>query len=112
MTDTINSVTVVSSTDGATFEYDGPFNFIRDGGHFEVPIPVDPDDYAGIHETTAENLSEREGDILIARADDRIEGSGTIEAADVIEDDLVIRVDDAAYVDPSEVDIDRSELDV
>jgi len=105
MTQTVNSITIVDSTDGATLEYDGPFNFIRDGPEFEIAIPVGTDDRAAIHEQTAENLTEREGDFLIARVDGSVTASGEITAADIIENDLLFRVDDADYVDPADVEI-------
>ena len=107
----INRFAFLDADDGAAIEYEGPFEFRRDAGSFEVDIPTDPDDYAGIHEGTAENLTERDGDFGVALADAGIEASGVIEAADVIEGKLTIRVDDGAYADPSELDIDLSEVD-
>lgn len=106
----VNSVAFINSDDGAAIEYEGPFHFLRDGSSWETAIPVDSDDYAGILETTAENLSDRVGDFLVAYADGELKASGTIEAADVIDGDLLVRVDDPTRVDPSEIDL--SEVDV
>lgn len=103
--DTVNSVTVIDSDDGGSLTYDGPFSFLRDGGEWEITLPVDPDDRAGIHETTAENLTERVGDFAIAWADGSGEASGKIVAADVLEADLLFRVNDPTHVDPADIDL-------
>jgi len=106
--DFINRFAFLDGQNGAHIEYEGPFEFARDGASFEVSIPIDPDDYAGIYQTTAENLSERVGDFGVAVADGGIEASGVIEAAEILESTLVVRVDDGRYVSSSDVDIDRS----
>jgi len=111
MPDMVNSVAFVNPDDGAAVEYDGPFECTRDGGHAEITIPTDPDDYAGIHEGTADRLTDRVGDIGVALADGGIEVSGIIAAADRIEAGLVVRIDDGAFADPADVDIDRGTID-
>jgi len=100
----VHTVTFVDVQDGATIKYDGPFSFTRDGGSAEVTLPIDPGDDAGIYEATAENLTERVGDIVIARNVSGVESSGIIDAADVVEDMLIIRIDDAEYLSPSDID--------
>lgn len=108
---TVNSLAFVDADAGSHVEYDGPFKLTGDAGSAEVSIPVDPDDYAGIYETTAENLAEREGDIAVAIADAAIEITGRIESADVVEDELIVRIDDGNRVSASDVDIDREAIE-
>lgn len=107
----VNTLAFVDDEDGSHVEYEGPFIIDHDAGSAEVTIPVDPDDYAGIHQTTAENLTERVDDLAIAIADGSIEVAGFIEAADVIEDKCLVRIDDGNHADPSDFDIDPSEID-
>ncbi|SEO69980.1 hypothetical protein SAMN05216388_101737 [Halorientalis persicus] len=109
--DSINSLAFVDGDSGSHVEYGGPFAFTRDGGTAEVTIPVDPDDYAGIYETTAENLTDREGDLAVAVADGGIEVTGFIDAAVIEEGRLVVAIDDGNYAGPSDIDIDPSEVD-
>ena len=82
---------------GAVFVFDGPFEFAYESGHFEVYIPTDPDDYAGIHPETAESYEDATGDIGIAFADAEIPFSGIIKASDIVEDRLCIVVDAAGF---------------
>lgn len=100
---TINSFAFVDPDDGASVEYDGPFEVTRDGGSVEIEVPADPDDYAGIHPGTAERLADREGDLGVALADASIFATGVIEAAGVLDEKLVIRLNDGNYADPSQV---------
>jgi hypothetical protein len=111
MTRTVTSITIASTDDGFTLEYDGLFEFLRDGGDFELALPIDTDD-SGIYPETADSLTDTEGEILIARTDGDVEASGLIAAADIIEDDLLVRVDDPEYVSSSDLDVDRADLDV
>jgi hypothetical protein len=104
----INQFAFLDGHRGAHAGYKGPFELTRDGGSFEVSIPVDPNHYAGIHQTTAENLSERVGDFGVAVAGGRIEATGVIEAADILESTFIVRVNDGRYLSSSELDIDHS----
>lgn len=106
MTETINNFAFVDTDGGSKIEYSGPFPITRDGGDFEVAIPVNPDDYAGIHEQTAENLTDRVEDIAVAIRDGSIYASGVIDAVEIIEQSLIVRVDDGNRVDPSEMEED------
>jgi len=99
---------VVLDERGAPVEYEGPFEFTRDGGSFEVSMPIGHDDDASIHRTAAAILRERVGDHAVTIADGGIEATGVIEGADILESTLVVRVNDGHYVSPSDVD-DRSE---
>lgn len=103
----VNSFAFVKVGTGASFVFDGPFPFLRDGGHFEVAIPVDPDDHAGIHRDVAENYLDNEGNIGIALADGELHASGTIEAVEIVDGQLAIRVDDPEYVSRSEIEVPK-----
>lgn len=107
----VNTLAFVDAGSGSHVEYEGPFIIDYDAGSAEVTIPVDPDDYAGIHQTTAENLTERVHDLAVAIADGGIEVAGFIEAADIIEEKLLVRIDDGNHADPSDFDIDPSKID-
>lgn len=100
---TINRFAFIDPDDGSSVEYEGPFQVSRDAWNVEIEVPTDPDDYAGIHEDTAERLTDREGDLGMALADGGVFASGVIEAADVLEETLVIRLNDGNYASPSEV---------
>lgn len=100
----VNRFAFVDPDDGGNIEYEGPFEVTRDGGSVEIMIPADPDDYAGVHEGTAERLTDRQGDFGVALADGGIFASGVIEAVDVLEGKLIVRLNDGNYADPSEVD--------
>jgi len=108
MQQTVTSITIANTDDGFTLEYDGPFGFTRDGGDFELALPISRTTDVGIFPETADSLTETEGEILVARTDGDVEASGLIEAADIIEDELLVRVDDPEYAGPS--DLDRDEL--
>lgn len=109
--ETVNSLAFLDSEDGASVEYRGPFAIMRDAGSAEVAIPVDPDDYAGIHEGTAENLADRVGDFAVALADASIEVSGRIESVGFVDGDLLVRINDGNRVSPSEINVDPEEID-
>lgn len=106
----VNKLALVND-DGGNIVYDGPFEFLRDGGRWELIVPIGEDEYAGIHEQTAETLSERVGDLALALADGGLEASGYIETAEIIEGQLVFGVDDGNHLSPSEVDVDLSEVE-
>jgi hypothetical protein len=110
-TDTINSIVVIDAETGAHVTYDGPFSITRDAGHFEVPVPLDQDDYASIPLPTAENLTDRVGDLLLTIADGEPLASGRLDAADAIDDKLVLRADDAERASTADLDIDPEEPD-
>jgi hypothetical protein len=102
----VESFTFIAPEDGEAVQYDGGFQWLRDGGSFEVTIPIDFDraHKEAISERTAQYLTDRTDDIGVAM--DRsggLVGSGIIEACDVLEDGLVVRVNDSAWVDPETV---------
>lgn len=101
----INRLAFLNPDDAASIQYDGPFTFLREGGSWQTAIPADPDDYSGIYRDTAESLTDTVGHILVAIADGEVVASGFIESADVIEDELRIRVDDPERLNPSEIDM-------
>lgn len=105
MPETINSFAFVDRDNGAHFEFEGPFEFMRDGGSFEVTMGTGLDD-GEIARETAESYTDRHGDIGIAIRDGEIYASGEIEAADLLEDLLCVRVDDAVHVSPADLDYD------
>lgn len=108
---TINAVVFIDPETGETFEYTGPYSFRRDGGDWEADIPVDLEERGGIEDTTADSITESVGELALAYVDTRIEASGVIEAADVIDGTLTIRVDDPDHATPADVDVDLSEVD-
>lgn len=108
---TINAVVLVDPETGATFEHTGPYSFRRDAGDWEADIPADREERGGIEATTAESITDSVGEIALAYVDTRIEASGVIQAADVIEGTLTIRVDDPDHASPEDVDVDLSEVD-
>lgn len=109
-TDTINSLVVIDAESGAHFEYEGPFSCTREAGAFEVTLPLDQADYASIHESTAEHLTERVGDLALTVVDGMIHASGRIDAADIVGEQLLIRVDDPTHGSTHELDIDPAEV--
>jgi hypothetical protein len=110
MTARITSFAFVNPEDGHVIEYEGIFEFERDGGCDYVTIPCDGNSSDSIHPRTAQRLTTQTGDIGIAMTDDGITASGIIESADIIEEELLIRVDDAEWASPSDVDVDVEEL--
>jgi len=58
----------------------------------------------GVHETTAKKLSDRIGSVGIALADGGIEASGMIEAAEVIDGELMVRVNNPGRITPSQAE--------
>jgi len=109
MTERITSFAFVNRADGHAIEYEGIFEFERDGGCDYITIPCG-DTSDGIHPRTAQRLTTRTGDIGIAMTADGITASGIIQSADVIEEELLVRVDDAEWASPSDVDVDVEEL--
>ncbi|WP_436348884.1 hypothetical protein [Natronorubrum sp. FCH18a] len=109
--DTINAVVIVDGESGQAFEYRGPYSFRRDGGCWETDIPIGLYERGGIDNATADRLGERVGDVALAYADSNVHSSGVIEAADVIDGKLTIRVDDPAHLSSDDVDVDPSEVD-
>ncbi|WP_440767589.1 hypothetical protein [Natronorubrum sp. DTA7] len=109
--DTINAVVIVDRESGQAFEYRGPYSFRQDGGDWETDIPIGLYERGGIDNATANRLADRTGDLALAYADSSVLSSGVIEAADVIEGKLTIRVDDPAHLSDDDVDMDLSEVD-
>lgn len=99
----IYTVEFVDPQDGALISYDGIFDFDRSGGYAEVSIPVDDDEPTAISEVTADNLEDRVDHIVIARRSEKVESSGIVDAIDQIEDQLVVRIDDAQWLSAREV---------
>lgn len=108
----INRFVFLNGENGANVEYEGPFEYVQDGGSFEVIIPVASSDGVGVHETTAKKLSDRIGSIGIALADGGVEASGVIEAADIIDGKLIVRVNNPSRITPSQADFNLSGADV
>lgn len=76
----INAVAFIDGESGAAITYDGVYPLTYDGGTAEVVIPVaefPPDVGPGaIGQTTAENLTEREGDLVVVLQDGSVATSG------------------------------------
>lgn len=108
MTETVNTLAFVNRKDGSHVEYEGPFEADVDSRVFQVVIPVDPDDYAGIHEGTAENLTDREDDLAVVTKDGSVEVTGIINACNIIDGELLVAIYDGNTVEPTT--IDRNEL--
>ena len=98
----INSFAFLDPKEGSHIEYGGPFEFERDGGQVEVSLPLK--ELPG-GDVTADNLTERDGDIGVALADGEIKSSGIISTADIIGEEVIVRVDDGDYADPSKFDV-------
>ncbi|SIS06132.1 hypothetical protein [Natronorubrum daqingense] len=110
--DTISALVIVDADTGQAFEYRGPHTFRREGPDWEADIPIGLHSRGGISNDAAANISERTGDIALAYLDTSVHTSGVIDAANVVEGKVTIRVDDPAHIgsDDLETTIDRSEV--
>lgn len=95
----INTFVFVDAEEYSRVEYRGPYEIDWDGGHAEVIIPIDENDPTGIYSETAERLTRRSGDVGVGVVADSIEVCGEIEAIEVIEDDLFVRVNDGNHAE-------------
>ena len=115
----VNAFVIVDPENGSNHTFDGPFDFTRDGGNFELALPIGTGT-GTITEVEAETITDAnpddaaKGKLALALADGGVEGSGVIVAADRLESDVLVSVDAPLYLEPGEVDIDAdlSEVDV
>jgi len=106
--DMVNRIAILDPEDGSSITLDGPFEFeFKAGG--EVRIPVNPEDYAGISEEKAESVTGRVENVAVIMADDEIVSTGVVDAADIIEKRLLVRVDDPQHLSLGDVDASRPE---
>lgn len=105
--DSINSIVLL--TNYTREKIDGPFDFLRDGGQFEVTIPHEALLEANIH---PEDLDSFEAGTALALADSRTVGHGEVVGFDRLPDtdEYVIAVDDPLYINPNEVNVDIDEI--
>lgn len=101
--DSIDSIAFIDRETGSHVAYDGPFTCDRDGHCVDISMPIGEGDSEIIHQT-ASNLADRTNDIAVTTWATEIETTGIIEAADVIEDTLVVRINDRASVSANGVD--------
>lgn len=121
----VERVLIVDPTDGATIAYEGPFEFGRDGGIFEIalsvgtrPVMGGPPVEAGVlADRDIETIPDREGSLLeeapehllIAANGERVVASGQITAVGVGDERVGIAADDPNYIAPSEIHQARAE---
>lgn len=84
-------------------QYHGLFEMERDGGAFEVIIPLD--DSQGIHPETVEQLREHDEDRVVALDVDEVVDYGRVEAFDVFDDWAAIRVDSVDWMEPDDTEV-------
>jgi len=114
LTDNPDFVNSVIITEGNSLTHiEGPFEFERDGGNWEVVMPVSEDDVSGtISEYQAENMSSDNERKAISLRDGEPASYGTVLVTDYLEDEsvVVLAVDDAVMV--SSVEIEREDIDL
>lgn len=109
--DRVDTIAIIDRETGSHVSYDGPFDSDREGHCVEISIPIGHAK-GEITPTTAENLSQRSNDIAVTTWATDVETTGIIEAVDVIEERLVVRINDGSAVDPDKVEIDPAEVGV
>jgi len=109
VTETAFSVLFVDRDDGYHRSIQSVFDFDRDGGTFHLAVSVG-DGPTEISESDVHFVEGFVGHIVLAMDSEEVLGSGIIESADVIEDELLIRTDDARFVGPNDVEVDVSKV--
>jgi len=106
--DYVNSVVLL--TDDWYGQFDGPLQFARDGGQFEVHLPIDdPELDQSVAAEQASSMTEWDERIFLAFADGEVVAHGTtstIAHAYGGDRELVIVADSSQYVNASDLDID------
>jgi hypothetical protein len=82
---------------------EGHFEFIRDGGHFEMVFSAEEMGGRDSMEAFTDRL-DTEGTTVLALNEYYPVGYGTVEANDIIEDEAIVRADSERVVSPRQAE--------